>query len=276
MRSSSVPAPGPRPRAATDRRWRAPWRRPLAGQPLAHHQRRAHPQRRLGAVGDLAQAAALVALLEDRGEVGGDALHASAPIASTRACSTASKTARASPPRARARVQCRRDRRASARRRRHGRGSPPLAFGRHARGPGRRRRLAVQSGGSAENVTSSLLAGDATGGERHRALERIERRLVPSSKPPWLSSTPHWPWIAAVPRRSSADRTPQPARAPARRICSGRRREGEADIAEDLAFSAQVITVRGLITVERSPLIKALRVRSATRTMADHLAPPSC
>jgi hypothetical protein len=30
------------------------------------------------------------------------------------------------------------------------------------------------------------------------------------------------------------------------------------------AFSAQVITVRGLITVEMSPLMKALRVRSAS------------
>ena len=35
------------------------------------------------------------------------------------------------------------------------------------------------------------------------------------------------------------------------------------------AFSAQVMTVRGLITVDRSPLMKALRVRSATRTMCD-------
>ena len=35
------------------------------------------------------------------------------------------------------------------------------------------------------------------------------------------------------------------------------------------AFSAQVMTVRGLITVERSPLMKALRVMSATRTMEE-------
>ena len=33
------------------------------------------------------------------------------------------------------------------------------------------------------------------------------------------------------------------------------------------AFSAQVITVRGLITVEISPFMKELRVMSATRTM---------
>jgi len=32
-------------------------------------------------------------------------------------------------------------------------------------------------------------------------------------------------------------------------------------------FSAHVITVRGLITVEISPFMKALRVRSATRTI---------
>ena len=35
------------------------------------------------------------------------------------------------------------------------------------------------------------------------------------------------------------------------------------------AFSAQVMTVRGLITVDRSPLMKAERVRSATRTMLE-------
>ncbi|CKY64179.1 Uncharacterised protein [Mycobacterium tuberculosis] len=33
------------------------------------------------------------------------------------------------------------------------------------------------------------------------------------------------------------------------------------------AFSAQVMTVRGDITVDRSPLAKALRVRSARRTI---------
>jgi len=33
------------------------------------------------------------------------------------------------------------------------------------------------------------------------------------------------------------------------------------------AFSAQASTVRGLITVERSPFMKAARVRSATVTM---------
>jgi hypothetical protein len=49
--------------------------------------------------------------------------------------------------------------------------------------------------------------------------------------------------------------------------------EGKADIAEDLAFSAQVITVRGLITVDRSPLMKALRVMSASRTMLETVLP---
>ena len=34
-----------------------------------------------------------------------------------------------------------------------------------------------------------------------------------------------------------------------------------------LAFCAQVMTVRGLITVEMSPLMKPARVRSARRTM---------
>ena len=41
------------------------------------------------------------------------------------------------------------------------------------------------------------------------------------------------------------------------------------------AFSAQVITVRGLITVERSPFMKALRVRSATRTILLTMSRPS-
>ena len=38
------------------------------------------------------------------------------------------------------------------------------------------------------------------------------------------------------------------------------------------AFWAQVITVRGLITVEMSPFMKALRVMSATRTIGDDVA----
>ncbi len=41
------------------------------------------------------------------------------------------------------------------------------------------------------------------------------------------------------------------------------------------AFWAQVITVRGLITVEMSPFMKALRVMSATRTMAAMVRLPS-
>ncbi|MNT99426.1 hypothetical protein D3C72_2422660 [compost metagenome] len=39
-------------------------------------------------------------------------------------------------------------------------------------------------------------------------------------------------------------------------------------------FSAQVITVRGLITVDRSPLMKAERVRSASRTMLEMIFLP--
>ena len=41
----------------------------------------------------------------------------------------------------------------------------------------------------------------------------------------------------------------------------------EADVFEISVFWAQVITVRGLMTVDRSPAMKALRVRSATRTI---------
>ena len=41
------------------------------------------------------------------------------------------------------------------------------------------------------------------------------------------------------------------------------------------AFCDQVITVRGLITVDRSPFMKALRVRSATRTILETMSRPS-
>jgi len=41
------------------------------------------------------------------------------------------------------------------------------------------------------------------------------------------------------------------------------------------AFWAQVITVRGLMTVDMSPFMKALRVMSATRTMALIVRRPS-
>ena len=41
------------------------------------------------------------------------------------------------------------------------------------------------------------------------------------------------------------------------------------------AFCAQVMTVRGLMTVEMSPFMNALRVMSATRTIALMLRCPS-
>jgi hypothetical protein len=41
------------------------------------------------------------------------------------------------------------------------------------------------------------------------------------------------------------------------------------------AFSAQMITVRGLMTVEMSPFMNALRVRSATRTILPTMSRPS-
>ena len=48
-----------------------------AGQPLAHHQRDRILDRRIGAVGDLLVfAATMVAIVEHRGDVGGDARHA--------------------------------------------------------------------------------------------------------------------------------------------------------------------------------------------------------
>ena len=55
-----------------------------------------------------------------------------------------------------------------------------------------------------------------------------------------------------------------------------REAEREADVAVKIsAFSAQVMTVRGLITVEMSPFMKALRVRSATRTILLTMSRPS-
>ena len=55
--------------------------------------------------------------------------------------------------------------------------------------------------------------------------------------------------------------------------------EGEARSSLKIwAFSAQVITVRGDITVEMSPAMKPARVRSASATMADDRScgPPRC
>ena len=51
-------------------------RRRQAGQPLAHHQRHRLLDRRIGAVGDLVEFAAMEAVIEHRGEILGDAVHA--------------------------------------------------------------------------------------------------------------------------------------------------------------------------------------------------------
>ena len=51
-------------------------RRRLAGQPLAHHQRDRLLDRRIGAVGDLVELAAVEAVVEHGGEILGDAGHA--------------------------------------------------------------------------------------------------------------------------------------------------------------------------------------------------------
>ena len=47
-----------------------------AGQPLAHHQRQRVGDRRVGAIGDLVEFAAVEALVEHGGEIVGDAVHA--------------------------------------------------------------------------------------------------------------------------------------------------------------------------------------------------------
>ena len=52
-------------------------------------------------------------------------------------------------------------------------------------------------------------------------------------------------------------------------------RKAKAKLSKIFAFSAQVITVRGLMTVEMSPLMKPLRVSSASDTMAEILSRPS-
>jgi hypothetical protein len=51
--------------------------------------------------------------------------------------------------------------------------------------------------------------------------------------------------------------------------------EGKPTSPKIFAFSAQVITVRGLMTVDRSPLMKAFRVMSASRTILDTMLRPS-
>ena len=55
---------------------RAAGGRRLAGQPLAHHQRQRFVERRVGAVGDLVEFAAVKAVVEHGGEILGDAVHA--------------------------------------------------------------------------------------------------------------------------------------------------------------------------------------------------------
>ena len=71
-------------------------RRRLAGQPLAHHQRHRVLDRRVGPVGDLVEIAAVEAVLQHGArDCRATPSMRRAPIASTRACSTASNTARA-------------------------------------------------------------------------------------------------------------------------------------------------------------------------------------
>ena len=70
-------------------------RRRQAGEALAHQKRQRVLDRRVGALGDVVEFAAVESLLEHRGEFWATPSMRRAPIASTRACSTASNTARA-------------------------------------------------------------------------------------------------------------------------------------------------------------------------------------
>ncbi len=144
-----------------------------------------------------------------------------APIASTRACSIASNTARASPEGG-AKASCRRgswqatDSAAASAWPRITAISALLGM---REGSGRRAVLPESPGGSLVNTTSTPLSA---------AIERVvsvTARLKGSSGASLrrvsdiASSMQHWRLTVADPRRSSADRTRRSARARARRIC---------------------------------------------------------
>ncbi len=197
-------------------------RRREAGQPLAHQKRQRIGQRRLGPFGLRRHAAPRIAVFHAGIEIGGHAFHAlgadrldarlldglehGAGIAARRRQRPVQAVVVAGHGEG-GRVRVAAD---------HG----DLVLGGNARGLGHAGGLAGEARWLAgEHHLDGSVGGDGAGGQRQRALERIEGRLFPLGRRHGTSSRPRWPSIAADPHRSSADRTRRSGRAPTRRIC---------------------------------------------------------
>ena len=232
-------------------------RRRQAGQPLAHHQRQRLLDRRVGALGDLVELAAVEALVEHGGEVLGDAVHAArADRLDARLLDRLEHRARLLAGRLQAAMQgvvvagepqrdrigiAAHDRRLVlaelARRLRQ----PHLAA--HQAGPfggeiDLQLRLARQRAHAAGHRALERLGGRFlgrgfrfdVGGHVLRSCARVLASVIPAktlavrAKPAndRLRAAPRSPRFPAVRRRSSADRTRPRSAAPARRTCSGR------------------------------------------------------
>ena len=160
-------------------------RRGLAREPLAHQESERVLDRRLGAVGRLAEAAPLVALLDAGGEIGRHPLHALRPDRLDAGLLDRLEHG--------ARLDARRRERSvqawvvTGDGQRRGIGVTPdhgdLGFGWNARGLRDAGRLAGKPGRLArEHHLDAGVAGNGAGGKRHRPLERVERRLFASGE----------------------------------------------------------------------------------------------
>src|SRR5712672_4752151 len=158
---------------------------------------------------------------------------------------------------------------------------PPARAGRGACGERRRDRrqeqcprLRTGSGCGAGDLEPPL-AGQRSRGLDQHALEALLERGTPLG----------WPLVHTTFRLVTASGNSVPKARWKNSATAGRSssshllrkltRKARPMSAKIAAFSAQVMTVRGLITVEMSPFMKALRVMSATRTIAMIVRRPS-
>ena len=217
---------------------RAVARRRLAGQPLAHHHGERVLDRRIGTVGDLVEFAAMKAVVEHGGEILRHAAHAARAdrldaglldgleyrarlLAAGRELAMHRRVVTGEPQRDRIGMAAH-DRR--------------LAFVEPARRLRQPRLAAGQAGAlGGEAHFEIALAGDRAQADADRALERLGRRFLrgtfglmlevidlasPLSRREASLGQRHVDRASpAIPARSSADRIPPPAAAPARRIC---------------------------------------------------------
>ena len=205
-------------------------RRRLAGQPLAHHHGDGVLDRRVGAVGDLVELAAMKLVVEHGGEI---ALHAHHALGADRLDAglldrlehrAGLLAAGHQAPMHRRIVAGELERRGIGMAA-HDRGVLP---GQLARRLGQPRLAADQAGPlGGERHVELRLARDRAQAARHRALERLGRAIlrrrlgldVGGHRVVSVSSAPRSPTIPAARRRSSADRTRRRSDAPAHRTC---------------------------------------------------------